>query len=184
MFTCDQWVESRHTKDVMRKEVAAIVLEDKEFWLQCQQIVKISEPLVRVLCLVDGEEKPSMGYLYETMDKVKDIKARLKNKIPSYIPFTSVIDARWDKQLHSPLHVAGCYLNPGIFFRPSFKKQKDVTKGLLSSITRLVPNLDEQDNLSSQIEAYKKSLGDYGMPMAIRQREKLSPGILYVSIHT
>ena len=35
MFTCDQWVESRHARDVMRKEVAAIVLEDKEFWLQC-----------------------------------------------------------------------------------------------------------------------------------------------------
>ncbi|XP_030939808.1 uncharacterized protein LOC115964687 [Quercus lobata] len=132
------------TRDVMGKEVAAIVLEDKEFWLQCQQIVKISEPLVRVLRLVDGDEKPSMGYL-------------------------------WDKQLHSPLHAAGCYLNPGIFFRPSFKKQKDVTKGLLSTITRLVSDLDEQDILSSQIESYKKSLGDFGTPMAIHQREKLSP---------
>ncbi|XP_075659181.1 uncharacterized protein LOC142629075 [Castanea sativa] len=176
MFTCDQWVESRYARDVMGKEVAALVLEDKEFWLQCQQIVKISEPLVRVLRLVDGDEKPSMGYLYEAMDKAKEnIKARLKNKISAYIPFTSVIDARWDKQLHSPLHVAGCYLNPGIFFRPSFKKQKEITKGLLSTITRLVPDPDEQDSLSSQIEAYKKALGDFGMPMAIRQREKLNP---------
>ncbi|XP_075669714.1 uncharacterized protein LOC142639412 [Castanea sativa] len=175
MFTCDQWVESRYVRDVMGKEVAALVLEDKEFWLQCQQIVKISEPLVRVLHLVDGDEKPSIGYLYEAMDKAKEnIKARLKNKISTYIPFTSVIDARWDKQLHSPLHAAGCYLNPGIFFRPSFKKQKEITKGLLSTITRLVPDPDEQDTLSSQIEAYKKALGDFGMPMAIRQREKLN----------
>ncbi|KAL4620036.1 hypothetical protein ACB092_06G125300 [Castanea dentata] len=166
MFTCDQWVESRYARDVMGKEVAALVLEDKEFWLQCQQIVKISEPLVRVLRLVDGDEKPSMGYLYEAMDKAKEnIKARLKNKISAYIPFTSVIDARWDKQLHSPLHAAGCYLNPGIFFKPSFKKQKEITKGLLSTIT----------SLSSQIEAYKKALGDFGMPMAIRQHEKLNP---------
>ena len=161
--------------------MAAIVLEDKEFWLQCQQIVKISEPLVRVLRLIDGDEKPSMGYLYEVMDKAKEnIKARLKNKISAYIPFTSVIDARWDKQLHSPLHIAGCYLNPGIFFRPSFKKQKDVTKGLLCTITRLVSNPDEQDILSFQIESYKKSLGDFGMPMTIHQRGKLSPGMLYV----
>ena len=72
MFTCNQWVEFRHARDVMGKEVAAIVLEDKEFWLQCQQIVKISEPLVRVLRLVDGDEKPSMGYLYEAMDKAKE----------------------------------------------------------------------------------------------------------------
>ncbi|KAL4614141.1 hypothetical protein ACB092_07G032600 [Castanea dentata] len=176
MFTCDQWVESRYARDVMGKEVAALVLEDKVFWLQCQQIVKISEPLVRVLRLVDGDEKPSMGYLYEAMDKAKEnIKARLKNKISAYIPFTSVIDARWDKQLHSPLHAAGCYLNPEIFFRTSFKKQKEITKGLLSTITRLVPNPDEQDTLSSQIEAYKKALGDFGMHMAIRQREKLNP---------
>ncbi|XP_030924837.1 uncharacterized protein LOC115951844 [Quercus lobata] len=166
MFTCDQWVESRYARDVMGKEVAAIVLEDREFWLQCQQIVKINEPLVRVLRLVDGDEKPSMGYLYEAMDKAKEnIKARLKNKISTYIPFTSVIDVRWDKQLNSPLHAAGCYLNPEIFFRPSFKKQKDVTKGLLSTITRLVSDPDEQDILSSQIESYKKSLGDFGMPM-------------------
>ena len=129
--------------------------------------MKISEPLVRVLCLVDGDEKPATGYLYEAMDKAKEnIKARLKNKISAYISFTSVIDARWDKQIHSPLHAAGCYLNLGIFFRPSFKKQKDVTKGLLSTITRLVSNPDEQDILSSQIETYKKSLGVFGMLMA------------------
>ncbi|XP_030970873.1 uncharacterized protein LOC115991305 [Quercus lobata] len=132
------------TRDVMGKVAAAIVLEDKEFWLQFQQIVKISEPLVRVLRLVYGDEKPSMGYLS-------------------------------NKQLHSPLHAAGCYLNLGIFFRPSIRKQQDVTKGLLSTITRLVSDPYEQDILSSQIEAYKKSLGDFGMPMAICQREKLSP---------
>ena len=108
----------------------------------------------------------------------------MKNKISAYIPFTSVIDARWDKQHHSPLHAAGCYLNPGIFFRLSFKKKKDVTKGLLRTITRLVSDPDEQDILSSQIESYKKSLGDFGMPMEIHQHEKLSPSMLYVSIHT
>ncbi|XP_075675191.1 uncharacterized protein LOC142644472 [Castanea sativa] len=156
------------TRDVMEKEVAAIVLEDKEFWLQCQQIVKISEPLVRLLRLVNRDEKPSMGYLYEAMDKAKEnTEARLKNKISAYIPFTSVIDARWDKQLQSPLHAAGSYLNLGIFFRPSFKKQKEITEGILSTITRLVPDPNEQDSLSSQIEAYKNSLGDFGMPMAI-----------------
>ena len=32
--------------------------------------------------LVDGDEKPIMGYLYEAMDKAKEeIKKRLKNKV-------------------------------------------------------------------------------------------------------
>ena len=87
--------------------------------------MKVSEPLVRVLCLVDGDEKPAMGYLYEAMDKAKEeIKRRLKNKVSLYGHYIRVIDARWDKQLHSPLHAAGCFLNPAIYFRPSFKRQK------------------------------------------------------------
>ena len=39
---------------------------------------KISEHLVKVLRLVDGDEKPSMGYLYEAMDKAKE---NIKSKV-------------------------------------------------------------------------------------------------------
>lgn len=56
-------------------------MEDKKFWLQCWRIVKISKPLVKVQRLIDGDEKPAMGYLYETIDKAKEnIKTSLKNK--------------------------------------------------------------------------------------------------------
>ncbi|KAG6753625.1 hypothetical protein POTOM_041611 [Populus tomentosa] len=58
---------------------------------------------------------------------------------------------------------------------PSFSKQKEVTRGLLSTITRLVPDCDTQDVISGQLEEYKKATGDFGMPLAIRQREKLNP---------
>ncbi|KAK2975420.1 hypothetical protein RJ640_014001 [Escallonia rubra] len=85
-----------------------------------------------------------------------------------------VINARWDKQLSSPLHSAGCYLNPGIFFKPSFKKQEEVTRGLLSTITALVPDDYMQDLISSQLEEYKQAMGDFGMAIVVRQREKLN----------
>eukprot|EP00258_Populus_trichocarpa_P049868 XP_024465887.1 uncharacterized protein LOC18102381 [Populus trichocarpa] len=176
MFTCMKWVESSHGKSKVGKEITAIILHDKDFWPRCEHIVKVSEPLVRVLRLADSEEKPSMGYLYEAMDKAKEaIKTRLKNRVSQYGPYIRVIDARWDKQLHSPLHAAGCFLNPGIYFRPSFSKQKEVTRGLLSTITRLVPDCDTQDVISGQLEEYKKATGDFGMLLAIRQREKLNP---------
>jgi hypothetical protein len=42
----------------------------------------VIEPLVQVLRMVDGDEKPSMGYLYEAMDKAKEsIKKRLRNRL-------------------------------------------------------------------------------------------------------
>ncbi|XP_042454226.1 uncharacterized protein LOC122038507 [Zingiber officinale] len=176
MFTCDKWVGSNYAKGSVGKEIIAIILQDKEYWVQCQYIIKVTKPLVRVLRLVDSEEKPAMGYLFEAMEKAKEtIKVRLRNKITQYGPYIRVIDARWDKQLHSPLHAAGCFLNPAIYFSPSFTKQKEVARGLLTTITRLVPDDDVQDKISAQLEEYKASTGDFGLSIAIRQREKLNP---------
>jgi hypothetical protein len=36
-----------------------------------EEVCAISEPLVKVLRLVDGD-KPTMGYLYEAMDRAKE----------------------------------------------------------------------------------------------------------------
>uniref|UniRef100_A0A2N9ITI2 BED-type domain-containing protein n=1 Tax=Fagus sylvatica TaxID=28930 RepID=A0A2N9ITI2_FAGSY len=165
-----------YTNDVVGKEVAKIVLEDHEFWSQCHHIVKVTEPLVRVLRLVDGDEKPAMGYLYEAMDRAKEeIKVRMKHKVSLYGPYVQVINARWDKQLYSHLHAAGCFLNPAIYFRPTFTKKNEVHRGLISTIMRLVRDPEIQDKISSQLDEYKKSIGDFGMSLAIRQREKLNP---------
>lgn len=37
-----------------------------------EHILSVSESLVMVLCLVDSEDKPSMGYLYEVMVIAKE----------------------------------------------------------------------------------------------------------------
>ena len=40
--------------------------------------------------LVDGEDKSSMRYLYEAMDKAQEsIKLRLKNTVTAYLPYIS-----------------------------------------------------------------------------------------------
>ncbi|XP_030945732.1 uncharacterized protein LOC115970212 [Quercus lobata] len=175
MFTCDKWLSCSHAKTAVGKQISKIVLEDYAFWSQCKHIVKVSEPLVRVLHLVDGDEKLAMGYLYEAMDKAKEeIKRRLKNKVSLYGHYVRVIDTRWDKQLHSPLHAADCFLNLAIYFRPSFKRQNEVQRGLLSTLMRFVPDPDIQDKISSQLDEYKKSIGDFSTSLAIRQQERLN----------
>ncbi|KAK3000622.1 hypothetical protein RJ639_020714 [Escallonia herrerae] len=43
----------------------------------------------------NGDEKPSMGYLYEASDKAKEtIKSNLKNRLFLYMPVLRVINAR------------------------------------------------------------------------------------------
>ncbi|CAM0952134.1 unnamed protein product [Alopecurus aequalis] len=176
MVTSNKWVKSTYAKGSVGKEIAAIILKDVDFWAQCKHVAKVTEPLLRVLRLVDSNEKPSMGYLYDAMEKAKEsIRKRMTHNACLYGPYVRVIDARLEKQLHSPLHAAGCFFNPSIYFSPSFKMQSIVSRGLMKTITSLVRDDETQDKVFLQLEEYKKSTGDFGLPIAIRQREKLNP---------
>ena len=74
--------------------------------------------------------------------------------------------------------MAGCLLNPSIFFGPSFNRKIEVTRGFLNALTRLVFDDEVQETIiSAQLEEYRKSTSDFGMSLAIRQRGKLNPGI-------
>jgi hypothetical protein len=52
------------------KTVNAIIL-DFTFWSNCFMIAKIMAHIIKLLKIVDGEERPSMGYVYDGMQKGK-----------------------------------------------------------------------------------------------------------------
>jgi hypothetical protein len=111
MFSCDEWNASQWSKKVEAKEIVEKVFE-KSFWKRAEEIVLFSAPLVKVLRMVDGD-KPAMGFVYEAMDQAKEaIKEAYQGKRQKYLPLWRIIDERWNKQLHRPLHVVGYYLNP------------------------------------------------------------------------
>jgi hypothetical protein len=93
------------------------------------------------LRLVDGYEKPFMGYLYyEAMEKAKEsTRKKMMHNACLYGPNVRVIDARMEKRLHSPLHAAECFFNPGFLFSPSFKIQSYAFRRLNKTITSLAP---------------------------------------------
>ena len=45
---------------------------DSLFWEECAIILRMSEPLVRVLRMVDGDDRPSMRYLYDDIHHAKE----------------------------------------------------------------------------------------------------------------
>ncbi|KAK2641276.1 hypothetical protein Ddye_023039 [Dipteronia dyeriana] len=52
------------------------VLFMPSFWNNVVYALKIVGPLIGVLRLVNGERKPTMGYIYEAMDRAKEAIAR------------------------------------------------------------------------------------------------------------
>ncbi|XVF12498.1 hypothetical protein REPUB_Repub08aG0124100 [Reevesia pubescens] len=71
MVTSKEWTTSAYAKERNGKKFVDLVL-DSFFWKECVVIVKLTEPLVRVLQIVDAEDRPAMGYLYEAIHKARE----------------------------------------------------------------------------------------------------------------
>ncbi|KAL2966198.1 hypothetical protein AAZX31_16G102700 [Glycine max] len=94
---------------------------DFGFWKQCADIVKLTEPLVCVIRIVDSEHKPTIGFLYQAMYKARE----------------EMLRRRWDSQLHKDLYATGYWLNlPFRFNAEEFENHKDTQFGILELIGR------------------------------------------------
>jgi len=63
---------------------------DKNFWDRISYYLKLVEPIIQVLRMVDGDDKSDMGYLYEVRDVAKE---RIKKKYPNaYRKWWEIID--------------------------------------------------------------------------------------------
>ncbi|XP_074337736.1 uncharacterized protein LOC141674935 [Apium graveolens] len=77
-----------------------------------------SLPLLQVLHIADGDERPALAEIAATIDYAKtevnkkfgNTKMAIRNKV------VKIIDDRWNIQMGKPLHGASLFLNPGRYF--------------------------------------------------------------------
>eukprot|EP00253_Pinus_taeda_P012325 PITA_12325 len=127
----------RYNKRQDGKAIAKMVYS-KTFWRGAEEACVVSEPIVKVLRLVDGEE-PTMAYLYEGMDRAKEaIRSYYADKgsicLDRQMMLWDVIDSRWTGMLHRPIHAATLFLNPAFSYKCGFDFDGEVTEGLHSCI--------------------------------------------------
>ncbi|XP_027357050.1 uncharacterized protein LOC113866362 [Abrus precatorius] len=177
MFTSEEWCKNKISKEAKGKQATKILL-NPVFWNNVVYTLKIMAPLVRVLCLVDGERRPAMGYIYEAMEKSKEaIMKSFKNNESKYKDVLAIIDNRWTCQLHCPLHAAGHILNPEFYYdNPQIEFDLEVTDGLYDCIKRLVPSRDVQQSILLELPIYKSGGGLFGSDFAKSQRKSIAPG--------
>ncbi|XP_034710479.1 uncharacterized protein LOC117933194 [Vitis riparia] len=88
----------RASKDYKSKVAVSIIL-DNRFWNDCLIVVNLMSPLMRLLRIVDCDERPSMGYVYEGMYRVRlGIKKLFNYNERLYKPYTEIIKQRWDQK--------------------------------------------------------------------------------------
>ncbi|WOH02039.1 hypothetical protein DCAR_0521427 [Daucus carota subsp. sativus] len=131
---------------------------------------ELFKPLVKVLRLVDGDWRPSMGFVYgELKDAKKEIIKLCKDTKEIYEPIIQIIDSRAKDRLDSPLHLAGYLLNPYYYYRDD-EAQKDPAcmTAILTCVEAFFPDNFHVQHLVSNIELlkYKGMEGMFGKKLA------------------
>ncbi|KAK4594044.1 hypothetical protein RGQ29_017929 [Quercus rubra] len=134
LVTSKFYVESRYAKDKKAKAVVKIIL-DNQFWNDCHVIVHIMSPLIRLLRIVDSDEKPAMGYVYDGMYRVIDgIKKIFKDKKRLWEPYVNIIKDRWDNQFYRDIHAAAYWLNPAFQYDSSTLNKRLETQSAMTDV--------------------------------------------------
>ena len=108
MVSSKAWIESKYGKMTTGpSEDMCMIIRNNEYWGKVSEIIKVMEPLMKVLRLVESDDRPTMGFIYEAMDRAK---LSIQSNCTHYKEYWKLIDRRWNDQLHHGLHAAGYYL--------------------------------------------------------------------------
>eukprot|EP00253_Pinus_taeda_P031449 PITA_31449 len=176
MFSSKELSESRWARRPDVKDTKKKVL-DTYFWKRSLELVKITEPLVKVLRLVDGE-RMAMGYIYEAMDQAKEqIRVAYKDRLAKYGRIWEIIDNRWNNQLHRPIHAAGYFLNPKYHYKNRLGDLHDgeVRAGLIDCLERMVPSHVDQLEIHRQLTIFNMASGTFGKNLEKMARDVDQP---------
>eukprot|EP00253_Pinus_taeda_P018628 PITA_18628 len=184
-WTESQWAHRQDGKDTKKK------VFDNYFWKRFVELVKITEPLVKVLRMVDGENF-SIGYIYEAMDQAKEkIRATYKDRLAEYGHIWEIIENRWNNQFHHPIHPTGYFLNPKYHYKARIRDLQDgeVRAGLVDCLECMVPSHADQLEIHRQLTVFSMATGTFGKNLAKMARDVDQPGCehnwsIFERIHT
>ncbi|XP_025674207.1 uncharacterized protein [Arachis hypogaea] len=162
------------SKSVNGKMVSSIILDSK-FWEDCFTTVMLVGPLIKLLRLVDADEKPSLGIVYAGMQRAKiNIKTMFRNRKSAYTPYTSILKMRWDKHLKRDLHSAAYFLNPDYFYSEGFVEKANILRSLLD-LFDIETLCDDSVAAMQEIQLYRDRKGSFGRESALKAIKRLEP---------
>jgi hypothetical protein len=181
LFVSDDWTRSKLSSTKAGKKVTEILLSTN-FWNSVQDCIRASQPLLIVLRIVDGDEKPAMPEVAADMDMEKtkitssfDGRELMKKKL------LAIINRRWEEQMEVKLYGAALFLNPNKFFElqrndPRKREMGKIRAAFNEVLWKMVQDDALQSVIRKQADDYMNMAGPaFSSPLAIREQQKKSP---------
>ncbi|XP_019180028.1 PREDICTED: uncharacterized protein LOC109174958 isoform X1 [Ipomoea nil] len=176
MFSHAEWLSSINSRSPDAQAIK-LLLSLERFWKSAHEAVAVSEPLLKLLRIVDGD-MPAMGYIYEGIERAKmTIKSFYKDIEDNYVPLWDIIDRRWTLLLHSPLHAAAAFLNPSVFYNTRFKMDSRMRNGFQEAMIKMASEDNDKVEITKEHPLYINAQGALGTEFAVKGRTLNSPVI-------
>jgi hypothetical protein len=178
MSQCDEWdkfLGLSHIKKNSKGVLATSTMTRPTFWNGVALCLRVFEPLIKVLRMVDSDVKPSMAFLYGEIVKAKEqIKVGFRNiekigNLTHYNNVIEIIDNKMKDRLDSPLHLAAYLLNPYYSYNDdSIFTNEQVMDGFITAVeTFYHGDYDKQSKvLNEELHKFKDKQGHFGKPVA------------------
>ncbi|XP_066324451.1 uncharacterized protein [Miscanthus floridulus] len=156
MVVHSRWDSLKDVKSKKGKEATATILSPS-FWKDVKLTLIVFEPLVKVLRLVDGDVRQSMGFLYGQLLKAKrQIKEAFGNVEARFKDVIAVIDKKMNGRLVSPLHLTAYLLNPHYCYSdPSIFDQPKISERFISCVENFFYHDEDMQHMAVNIELKK-----------------------------
>lgn len=176
MSQSEEWEKISHVKKSPKGVQATAILVKPAFWGGVSLCLRVFEPLVKVLRMVDGDVKPSMAFLYGDILKAKKeimVGIGSQDKVGNanlYKSILEIIDGKMKDRLDSPLHLAAYFLNPYFSYNDSsIFGDEDVMDGFISAVEIFYHgDYDKQNQvLNEDLHKFKDKVGHFAKPVAM-----------------
>ncbi|XP_066336800.1 uncharacterized protein [Miscanthus floridulus] len=182
LFVSEEWLGNKLAKTAAGQEVHNTVLS-MEFWNSVEDCLRASAPLLIVLRVVDGDERPAMPEVAALMNHAKEkikLSFATENKKTLLKNIIKIIEKRWVTQMDHPLYGAALYLNPGRL-HSLIQANDDATVGqlrgcFLDVLGRMVEDEEIRSKIDAQSLDYEGLRGDaFSNKMAKQNLQNLNP---------
>ncbi|GAV76727.1 LOW QUALITY PROTEIN: DUF659 domain-containing protein, partial [Cephalotus follicularis] len=173
LVTSKHYTNHKLSRTSKGKSFSSTILDNK-FWDDCLIAIKVAAPIIRLLHIVDSDEKPSLGYVYEGMFRTRMVIKNLFNNKKKYKLYTNLLKLRWDRHLRKNLHAVAYFLNPVFMYDSGRVKKMEIMQSMYDLFEKKSICKNGEATMS-EIKLFRERHGSFGRDIAIKLWNTMQP---------
>ncbi|KAF8412850.1 hypothetical protein HHK36_000822 [Tetracentron sinense] len=173
MVASPEWINFKHYEPEKAQKFTNTI-EGNTFWSDGKELIDVLKPIIKVFCLVVGEELTA-GYLYEAMQRARETVKQAR-----YTKLCELFDLRDGSLLHC-VHAAAAYLNPLLMSSKKISHDDSKVRAGLNFVKKnMLSSTDEEKAFMNQIMTYNNQNAEIFTDPARHQMTMIHPRLWWL----